>query len=502
MSVFWFQVLPHEVDELDAVPVAMIADLPCPFRLRGSLPIGRAVAAREVDSERDLTDRPRRVDFSRVVLTATFDLECERPGQEEEEQEEEEEEEEEESADVREQQEEGKELSESSSEQSEKSSECSQEAAPSTLLADDQREGQCRLSAFDGEQEQEEASKTLVLFSPGDLHKSPTAGELAPDPDLGTLAAVTPQSERPQALGSQLDVSEPGTLSSIIKSETKPLCPVVTAVTSCPFTKVERTFLHIAEKTHLNIMSSSGQLLPHDHYEFFQPRETQNGGYSMEHGQPTAPSPTAPQGGETRVQNGVGTGEDSLERTHEPEPVGRVEPRHSPEAETRQEGEGERRKTLIGDGHLSTATSSQRKSRIPVLMSEEDTGSDHSASVSFKTRLSQRRSRHLDLARVLMNKRQCRLIHLSSLTSSSASSGEERRAASGGSPITASEEDTNSDSSLNRAAKGSEAYPQPTRPHQAGSSKSKIPRPITLGKASAVVSSPHSSIIKQPATHR
>eukprot|EP00061_Rhincodon_typus_P005151 g24330.t1 len=491
MFVFWFQVLTCKADELDNVPVAVIGDLPCPTRLR-SLPIGQAVPARDTDSERDLVDRPRRVDFSQVVLTATFELEPERPSPEEEV--------EEESVVVREQQEEGKQLSESSSEQSEKSSECSQEAAPSTLLAEDQREGQCRLLGQDGEQELEEGSKTLVLFSPGDLHKSPTAGELAPDPDLGTLAAVTPQSERPQALGSQLDVSEPGTLSSIIKSEAKPVYPVVATVTSCPFTKVERTFLHIAEKTHLNIMSSSGQLLPHDHYEFFQPREPQNGSCSKEQRQPAAPSPIQPQGRETRVQNGVGTGEDSLERTQEPEPVGRVEPRHFPETETRQIGEGERSKSLTGDVHLSTVASSQRKSRIPVLMSEEDTGSEHSASISFKTKLSHRRSRHLDLARALMNKRQCRLIHLSSLTSSSASSGEEPRAASGSSPATASEEDTNSDSSLNRAAKGSEAFSQPTRHSQTLSSKSKIPRPITLGKAATVTTSTHSSILKQSAT--
>ena len=124
----------------------------------------------------------------------------------------------------------------------------------------------------DGDLEPEEGSKTLVLVSPGDMKKSPVTADLAPDPDLGTMAALTPQQERPQPTGSQLDVSEPGTLSSVLKSEPKPPGPGAgpgtgavamgaggVAVTSSPFTKVERTFVHIAEKTHLNVMSSGGQ---------------------------------------------------------------------------------------------------------------------------------------------------------------------------------------------------------------------------------------------------
>uniref|UniRef100_A0A4W5K3I9 Tau tubulin kinase 1b n=1 Tax=Hucho hucho TaxID=62062 RepID=A0A4W5K3I9_9TELE len=168
-----------------------------------------------------------------------------------------------------------------------KSSEHSQEGddgAPSTLLADEPPlDYPHRVSAGvglggDPDLELEEGSKTLVLFSPGDMRKSlAVVGDLPPDDTgshQGTLAAVTPQCERALgALGSLLDVSEPGTLSSQLKSEPKSSLTAITAIlvnmasnaptsTSPPFTKVERTFLHIAETTHHNVMSSSGTLQP------------------------------------------------------------------------------------------------------------------------------------------------------------------------------------------------------------------------------------------------
>ncbi|XP_072356425.1 tau-tubulin kinase 1-like isoform X2 [Scyliorhinus torazame] len=499
------QALLCKADELVAVPEMMVGELPYPLRLR-SLPIGRAAPPRNTESEGELQVRPRRVDFSNVVLTATFDLESDQFNRDEEESEcakERREGGKEEREGTKEQSEGRMEQGESSSEESEKSTECSQEAAPSTLLADDQREGRCRASGADGEQELEEGSKTLVLFSPGDIHKSPMTADLAPDADLGTLAAVTPQSERPQALGSQLDVSEPGTLSSVIKSEAKAPCPVIAAATTCPFTKVERTFLHIAERTHLNVMSSTGQLLPQDHYEFFQPRELENGNWYMAEGVEEAP-PTRPQlkthAGETVAQNGVGIGMDSLERNGKPEPVRVVGSSHVPERESSQGKECGR--SVTGEAHPRTASSPQWKSRIPVLMSEEDTGSDNSTPLSFKDRLIHRRSRHLDLARFLMDKRQSRLVHLSSVTSSSASSGEDPRQGSGSSPATASEEDTNSDSSLNRVGKGSEAHSPSTRQNRSPGSKSKIPRPITPVKLSPVHSSPNTSPLKPSPTQR
>nr|XP_046210048.1 tau-tubulin kinase 1-like isoform X1 [Oncorhynchus gorbuscha]XP_046210049.1 tau-tubulin kinase 1-like isoform X1 [Oncorhynchus gorbuscha] len=170
-----------------------------------------------------------------------------------------------------------------------KSSEHSQEGddgAPSTLLADEPPLDYPHLVSAgvglggDPDLELEEGSKTLVLFSPGDMRKSlAVVGDLPPDDTAshqGTLAAVTPQCERALgALGSLLDISEPGTLSSQLKSEPKLSLTAVTAIlvnmasnvvaptsTSPPFTKVERTFLHIAETTHHNVMSSSGTLQP------------------------------------------------------------------------------------------------------------------------------------------------------------------------------------------------------------------------------------------------
>ncbi|XP_041742566.2 tau-tubulin kinase 1 isoform X2 [Coregonus clupeaformis] len=170
-----------------------------------------------------------------------------------------------------------------------KSSEHSQEGddgAPSTLLADEPPlDYPHQVSAGvglggDPDLELEEGSKTLVLFSPGDMRRSlAVVGDLPPDDTgsrQGTLAAITPQCERALgALGSLLDVSEPGTLSSQLKSEPKSSLTAVTAIlvnvasnvvaptgTSPPFTKVERTFIHIAETTHHNVMSSSGTLQP------------------------------------------------------------------------------------------------------------------------------------------------------------------------------------------------------------------------------------------------
>ncbi|XP_072105293.1 tau-tubulin kinase 1-like isoform X1 [Mobula birostris] len=288
-----------------------------------------------------------------------------------------------------------------SSEESSRSSGSSQEAAASTLLAEEGRGpglGPGPSRGLEGEAELEEGSRTLVLFSPGDAQRSPLP-EVAQEGEQGTLAALTPQGERVQPLGSQLDVSEPGTLSSLIKSEARPLGPPPAAA-SCPFTKVERTFLHIAEKSHLNVMSSGGHLLPHDHYEFFQALEP---------------------GGES-LQNGPATPQSTL-------------------------GRGRRAR-----GPRSPCQPA-RPSRIPVLLPEEDTGSEHSASASasLRERLGQRGSRPPPgLARLLVGRRQGSRIP-----------GDQQ-------PPTASEEDTASDSSLHRTPG--------RRPH------SRIPRPISPAK--------------------
>ncbi|XP_064411381.1 tau-tubulin kinase 1 [Latimeria chalumnae] len=446
--------------------------------------------------------RTKRVDFSNVVLTAP----C-RPllqhlnGLAEEEGEEEVVDDDDQQAEEGEE-----EQSESSSGVSQKSTEHSQEGAPSTLLADEQRESKGRASTADGDLEVEEGSKTLVLFSPGDIKKSLVTTELAPDVDLGTLAALTPQTERPQPMGSQLDVSEPGTLSSVLKSEPKPPAAAA-ATTSSPFTKVERTFLHIAEKTHLNVMSSSGQPMKQEYYEpFCQPEEPimeeelqesqdvkENGtwtstedkvegeGLAGNHIETSPESPTE----EAKLHNGVHisvadefdqialdvpslVSAETEKRDLEESPL---EKKVSPveglrQAKVFEQGSNEYTEKVAPRRQLDT----RFRSRIPLLLSEEDTGSDHSASFSSKERL-HRRVKQTDLARLVMEKRQNRLMRLASGASSSASSSDERRRAS----ETQSEEDTHdSDDSVTKRGhqlKGDEQRIQ--------RGKSRIPRPVT-----------------------
>ncbi|MGH0160972.1 UNVERIFIED_CONTAM: hypothetical protein FKN15_057772 [Acipenser sinensis] len=405
--------------------------------------------------------------------------------------------------------------SESSSELSQKSTERSQDGAPSTLLADDQKESKARASTVEGDLEMEEGSKTLVLFSPGDMRKSLIAGDLAPDVDLGTMAAITPQSERPQPMGSQLDVSEPGTLSSVLKSEPNPL--IAATATSSPFTKIERTFLHIAEKSHMNIMSSSGQQFRQDDFDFFGPTEEPlaeeelqeketmkvNGEFNSTEKEAEAES-SAPAAIESetssqspaedlKIQNGPDV---SVENQHDQMaeedlpglvsivseqnivdedglPHERPLPEVKEEAELQIEGPSVYAEKAIP----SKVLISRFKSRIPILLSEEDTGSEHSASLSSRERL-YKRAKQPDLARLIMEKRQGRLMRLTSGASSSTSSADDRRRASETLSTTGSEEDTrDSDDSFPKKAfiqkaKSLDKEQEIQRP------KSRIPRPV------------------------
>ncbi|NWU94636.1 TTBK1 kinase, partial [Upupa epops] len=422
--------------------------------------------------------RIKKVDFSNVVLTAPckpLEPYVEMNGKEEEEDEEEEEEEEDED----EAEEEGNEIdtrSGSSSDLSQKSTERSQECAPSTLLADDQKGSKGRVSTADGDLELEEGSKTLVLFSPGDLKKSPVATDLAPEVDLGTLAALTPQSERPQPMGSQLDVSEPGTLSSVLKSEPKP--PVAVATASSPFTKVERTFVHIAEKTHLNVMSSGGQLLRHEEYcppgqfdEVIIEEELEDNLALVENGS----IHSGLEGAETEsCALSVNPIETALETAGEQPAL--------PKAAVA--GQPKQAEPLLSTPQqsLRRPLGSRYRSRIPILFSEEDTGSDLSTSLSAKERL-YKRIKQPDLARLVMEKRQNRLLRLASGASSSASSSDERRRASETLSATGSEEDTHdSDDSIPRKT-GREKTALLGKEERPISTKSRIPRPVTPVKA-------------------
>ncbi|XP_032954805.1 tau-tubulin kinase 1 isoform X2 [Rhinolophus ferrumequinum] len=466
------------------------------------------------DFKKDLSDyrerarllhRVRRVGFSHMLLTAPqvplAPVQPQANGKEEEEEDDEEEDEEEEEEDEEEEEEEeeddedeeedddedavalGEALgprSGSSSEGSERSTDRSQEGAPSTLLADDQKESRGRASVADGDLEPEEGSKTLVLVSPGDMKKSPVTAELAPDPDLGTLAALTPQHERPQPTGSQLDVSEPGTLSSILKSEPKPSGPgtgpaagaVTTgaggvAVTSSPFTKVERTFVHIAEKTHLNVMSSGGQA---SRSEELSPGgelglEVPSDGRAAEEGTPVPMENGIAQSGLESCALSGPPGDTTLEVAMKSPPSGPAladgpAPVSPPEP-------GPEKLATISPSHRAMPGHRPR-SRIPVLLSEEDTGSEPSGSLSAKERWGKRARPPQDLARLVMEKRQGRLL-LRLASGASSSSSEEQRRASETLSGTGSEEDTPaSEPEVSRKA-GRAAPP-----------RSRIPRPISI----------------------
>ncbi|KAL4640776.1 Tau-tubulin kinase 1-like [Arapaima gigas] len=333
--------------------------------------------------------------------------------------------------------------SESSSEASQKSTEHSQDGAPSTLLADDQRESKGPASTVEPDLELEEGSRTLVLFSPGDMRKSLAGGDLHPDVDLGTMATVTPQTEKPQPIGSQLDVSEPGTLSSMLRSEPKP--PVAATGASSPFTKVERTFIHIAETSHLNMMSSSGKQARHVDHDLFGVAEE-------------------PSAGEDECEEVLADGLSAN--------VPEDSPKVLSEKVLPEEGVAE----PVEKAAVCRPPWALHRSRIPVLMSEEDTGSDQSASVSSKERLGRRSKQQQQLARLIMEKHQGRLLRLGS---SSVSSGDDGKAASETLSATGSEEDTHdSDRSPARKALGSKSKTADSE-KRTERLHSRIPRPVT-----------------------
>ncbi|XP_016847249.2 tau-tubulin kinase 1 isoform X1 [Anolis carolinensis] len=492
-----------------------------PFEMNG-LPKVVPLSLPYQDFKRDVSEHRERsrtfhgvkkVDFSNVVLTApcktaTAHLEMAN-GRYEQEEEEEEGGEEDDEEDVGELGEELDMHSESSSDVSQKSTERSQEGAPSTLLADDQKESKGRASAAEGDLELEEGSKTLVLFSPGDIKKSPVNTDLAPDVDLGTLAALTPQNEKPQPMGSQLDVSEPGTLSSILKSEPKP--PVAVATTSSPFTKVERTFVHIAEKTHLNIMSSSGQLMRHEEYpipgqfeDIIVEEELEENQVLVENGSVNSAleggemescalsvnhiETTSDIGGEqVLLLNGSKMEEEELELKEKLVPQLDFEEVDKPISEEPSlenkilATESLKQKETLPDAPKESPKkplSIRYRSRIPILLSEEDTGSDFSGSHSGKERL-YKRLKQQDLARLVMEKRQNRLLRLTSGASSSASSSDERRRASETLSATGSEEDTHdSDDFTPRKMGIQEKFSLVKTDERSLSTKSRIPRPI------------------------
>uniref|UniRef100_A0AAR2JUJ7 non-specific serine/threonine protein kinase n=1 Tax=Pygocentrus nattereri TaxID=42514 RepID=A0AAR2JUJ7_PYGNA len=311
------------------------------------------------------------------------------------------------------------------------SSDGSPEGAASTLLAPPHRDP-----------DQEEGSRTLVLVSAGNGAGSPGNGLVSPCDGQGTLAALTPQGERLAP-----DESEPGTLSSVLKSEPRPIIMTTVAVitggtsSSPPFTKVERTFVHIAETTHLNVMTARHQLPGLDEEPSLE-REQREEEEEEE---------------EEKEEKESNSEEMALERQSEIQ-VG-VCPSLS--SDTNKEMKQEEAKS--DSKKVESVPRPQRRSRIPVLMSEEETGSDRSSQTSQDSQRA-RRSRRPHLARLVLERKQSHLRPQSTSSPSPTLS------------TTASEDDTHQSDESARA-RGLD-----------GRVRSRIPRPATPIKKPSIQS--------------
>ncbi|XP_068177252.1 tau-tubulin kinase 1 isoform X1 [Antennarius striatus] len=328
---------------------------------------------------------------------------------------------------------------------SDSNSERSQDAAPSTLMAEDQRAPRGPASAGDADPDLEDASKTLVLFSPGDARKSPSGGDPALEAELATPCAVLSRQDRlPVAEAAPPDPPETGRLSPG-HAHLRPATPMAPA--SPPFTKVERTFVHIAETSHLNVMSSNGHA----------PTEEQGG--ATEGG--ACPEEAAPVEGQPIAEDAP--------------PTAAVQPLVLvPEAVVPvQDSDVDQTSTRIPEP--APPPRARTRSRIPVLVSEEDSGSERSGSLSARARL-QRGGRGLDLARLLVQRQQGRWRRrgLSGTSSSLSSGDEERRRASETLSTAGSEDDTPTLDESRRSPRL-----KPTEEEGPRGPRSRLPRPVT-----------------------
>lgn len=239
------------------------------------------------------------------------------------------------------------------------------------------------------------------------------------------------------------------------------------AVTSSPFTKVERTFVHIAEKTHLNVMSSGGQTS--------RLEELGTGG-ELGLDMPSD-GKAAEEGTSVPLENGIA--QSGLESCVLSSPLGgtpsEVAKDSLPNGLSFADGPASVSPLESGPEKLATISPSHRampgprpRSRIPVLLSEEDTGSEPSGSLSAKERWGKRARPQQDLARLVMEKRQGRLL-LRLASGASSSSSEEQRRASETLSGTGSEEDT-----------PASELSVPRKTGRAAATRSRIPRPISI----------------------
>ncbi|KAL1006169.1 hypothetical protein UPYG_G00068780 [Umbra pygmaea] len=348
---------------------------------------------------------------------------------------------------------------ESSSEASQKSTERSQDGAPDTLMAEDDPRGlQEHASAADADPDLEEGSKTLVLFSPGDNRKSPsTGGEPAlMEVDLGTLPATNTNDKPIVVEGSQPDPLEqhPG-LSSL----------------SCQNIK------ECSDRGKLSAITQ--EVSPH---EVDACNEIRHPKQEVESQNPS---------GEPRIKSVAdGTPENGVicPKADDHPPLAIVKSlehvRKTTSAILEQKSPSGSPNngplSINGESNIEIPTAALRlriKSRIPVLLSEEDTGSEGSASLSARAQV-QKRARQLDLARLVVQKQQGRWMRLASGTSSSLSSGDGKLSET--LSTTGSEEDTHaSDESLARRSSHLKANDEASRDQAQREWRSRIPRPVT-----------------------
>ncbi|XP_015236427.1 PREDICTED: tau-tubulin kinase 1 [Cyprinodon variegatus] len=376
--------------------------------------------------------------------------------------------------------------SDSNSEASQKSTERSQDAAPSTLMAEDQRGQKEHASAADADPDLEDASKTLVLFSPGDTRKSPCGGEHVLEGELGTPSGLNSRNDRLlTGEGIQPELSETGRLSPALRSELRPSTPI--APGSPPFTKVERTFIHIAETSHLNIMSSNGHSAKETDLGDFaltrelaaevETHEQKDAPLPKEAAEEPEPDKSSTEDKQPKTENGPSAiFAMSLEpASKDTSPV--YDQKDQPHEAKKQLSSSEDGLTLQAAGaELPAGAKPKIRSRIPILISEEDSGSEQSSSFSARVRL-QQRARQLDLARLLVQKQQGRWMRRRMLsgTSSSLSSGDdERLRVSETLSMTGSEEDMHTSDESRRSSRL-----KPTEEQGSKECRSRIPRPVT-----------------------
>ncbi|KAG7315410.1 hypothetical protein KOW79_021498 [Hemibagrus wyckioides] len=440
----------------------------------------------------------------------------------------------------------------------------SQDGPPSTLLAIDPQKGpRDPGSVADVDLDQEDISKTLVLFSPGDARKSQNSGtgtdvlqsekeavdrqtfflEKNQQPatkycDSGTggiislsqqkceplicTASPTPETkmqkqqpvqepledqkekydDRTPGLGVKQESSQQASstyppltkdhleegpfknqcfdpddlgVSNLVRQKIIPSATVLvpsSSAASPPFTKVERTFIHIAEKTHLNIMSSRVPQVQTESPEVSEGLhcevEPQTRTIILEAGgiwsKISSCSPAEVQ--RHNVANGPVQSQVPAKVDFIVSPFSMGTKQHVQREALPEKPKDEFQHGTAEDkpGDKGTSSHLRSRSRIPILVSEDSAAADPSLSRD-QTR---KRSKQQEFARmVLERQRQA----LNSRASSSLSSGDEPMRAS--ETLSTTEEDTHqSDDSIGKVK-------QEVRERGGEGWSSRIPRPVT-----------------------